>query len=231
MRAVVVGTGRMGTLVRAELAARGHQVVAAIGEAQNPGGVALAPERLRGADVAIEFTTASAAPRNIEQLLRAGLAVVSGTTGCDPDLPRLRALADAGHGALLHAANFSIGLQAMLRAARELARALGAHPSFEPHLLEVHHRAKRDAPSGTALALVRALEEVAGRPVPVTSIRTGHVPGRHTLSFDGPHETLALVHDVRDRAVFASGAVLAAEWLLGRTGSHDFADVLDGGTA
>jgi 4-hydroxy-tetrahydrodipicolinate reductase len=228
VRAIVVGTGRMGTLVRAELARRGHEVLDSIGAARNPGGAGLTPERLRGADVALEFTTADAAPGNIERLLHAGVAVVSGTTGCDAELPRLRALAASGEGALLHAANFSIGLQAMLRAARELARALAAHPSFEPHLLDVHHRAKRDAPSGTALALLRVLEGAAGRAVPVTSVRTGHVPGTHALTFDGPHESLRLAHEVRDRAVFAEGAVVAAEWLVGRRGAFGIDDVLAG---
>ncbi len=227
MRAVVVGTGRMGTLVKAELEARGHDVLAWVGEADNPDGAALTLERLAGAEVAIEFTTPAAAPRNIERLLEAGVAVVSGTTGCDAALPHLEHLARR-RGALLHTTNFSMGLHLMRRAAVMLARGFAAHPDFEPHLVEMHHSAKLDAPSGTALTLARAVHEEAGIEVPITSIRTGKVPGTHTLSFEGPHESVTLAHTVRDRAVFAAGAVMAAEWLRGRHGVFGLDDVLAG---
>ena len=227
MRAVVVGTGRMGTLVKAELEARGHEVPAWIGEGENVDGAALAPDRLQGVEVAIEFTVAAAAPRNIERLLEAGLAVVSGTTGIDAALPHLEHVA-RGHGALLHATNFSVGLHLMRQAAALLARGFARHPEFEPHLVEVHHSAKRDAPSGTAITLLRHIREEAGVEVPVTSIRTGRVPGTHTLSFEGPHEAVTLAHVVRDRAVFAAGAVTAAEWLRGRRGVFWLDDVLFG---
>jgi 4-hydroxy-tetrahydrodipicolinate reductase len=227
VRVVVVGTGRMGTLVRAELEARGHEVLACLGEADNPEGAALTAERLAGAEVAIEFTTSAAAPRNIERLLEAGLAVVSGTTGCDAVLPHLEQAARQ-HGALLHSANFSVGLHVMRRAAAMLARGFALHPEFEPHLVEVHHSAKLDAPSGTALMLAKAIREDAGIDVPITSIRTGKVPGTHTLSFEGAYESVTLSHAVRDRAVFAAGAVVAAEWLCGRHGVFRFDDVLFG---
>jgi 4-hydroxy-tetrahydrodipicolinate reductase len=227
MRAVVVGTGRMGSLVKAELEARGHEVAAWIGEAENADGAALTPARLAGAEVAIEFTVPSAAPRNIERLLEAGLAVVSGTTGIDAALPHLEHVARQ-HGALLHATNFSVGLHLMRQAAAMLARGFATHPEFEPHLVDVHHAAKLDAPSGTALTLVRHIREEAGVEVPVTSIRTGKVPGTHTLSFEGPHESVTLAHTVRDRAVFAAGAVVAAEWLRGRHGVYWLDDVLFG---
>jgi 4-hydroxy-tetrahydrodipicolinate reductase len=227
MRAVVVGTGRMGTLVKAELEARGHEVIAWIGEDENRDGAALTPERLAGAEVAIEFTTPASAPRNIERLLEAGLAVVSGTTGCDAALPHLEHVARQ-HGALLHATNFSVGLHLMRRAAAMLARGFATHPEFDPHLVDVHHAAKLDAPSGTALTLARSIQEEAGIDVPITSIRTGTVPGTHTLSFEGPHESVTLAHTVRDRAVFAAGAVVAAEWLRGRHGVFWLDDVLFG---
>jgi 4-hydroxy-tetrahydrodipicolinate reductase len=217
----------MGTLVKAELVARGHEVVGWIGEAGNPGGAALTPERLAGAEVAIEFTTPAAAPHNIERLLEAGLAVVSGTTGCDAALPHLEHVARQ-HGALLHATNFSVGLHLMRCAAAMLARGFAIHPEFAPHLVEVHHSAKLDAPSGTALTLAKAIHEEAGIDVPITSIRTGTVPGTHTLSFEGPHESVTLAHVVRDRAVFAAGAVVAAEWLRGRHGVYWLDDVLFG---
>jgi 4-hydroxy-tetrahydrodipicolinate reductase len=116
----------------------------------------------------------------------------------------------------------------MRRAAAMLARGFAIHPEFEPHLVEVHHSAKLDAPSGTALTLARAIHEEAGIDVPITSVRTGKVPGTHTLSFEGPHESVTLAHTVRDRAVFAAGAVVAAEWLRGRHGVYWLDDVLFG---
>jgi len=227
VRAVVVGTGRMGTLVKAELEARGHEVTAWIGEDGNADGAALTPERLRGAEVAIEFTVPSSAPRNIERLLEAGLAVVSGTTGIAEALPRLEHAARR-YGALLHATNFSVGLHLMRQAAALLARGFARHPEFEAHLVDLHHAAKLDAPSGSALTLAKQLREEASVEVPITSIRTGHVPGTHTLSFEGPHESVTLAHAVRDRAVFAAGAVTAAEWMRGRHGVFRLDDVLAG---
>jgi len=217
----------MGSLVKAELEARGHEVAAWIGEEGNAQGAALTPDRLRGVEVAIEFTVPSSAPHNIERLLEAGLAVVSGTTGIDAALPHLEHVARE-HGALLHAANFSVGLHLMRQAAALLARGFARHPGFDPHLVDVHHAAKLDAPSGTALTLVKHVREEAGVEVPITSIRTGSVPGTHTLGFEGPHESVTLTHAVRDRAVFAAGAVTAAEWLCGRRGVFWLDDVLFG---
>jgi 4-hydroxy-tetrahydrodipicolinate reductase len=229
MRAVVVGTGRMGALVRAELERRGHEVLAWVG--REAGADALSRERLAGADVAVEFTVPAAAPLVVERLLLAGVPVVSGTTGWDAGLPRAQDVARARGGALLHAANFSLGLHVMLRAVRELARAFAAHPEFRPRLVEVHHVHKKDAPSGTARVIAAAAREAGGVEVPIESVRTGEVAGTHTLTFATPHESVTLAHDVRDRAVFAAGAVTAAEWLVGRRGVFGLDDVLSGGTA
>jgi 4-hydroxy-tetrahydrodipicolinate reductase len=229
MKAIVVGTGRMGRLVREALDARGHTVSAFIGRHENAGGSALTPGRLKGVDVAIEFTTPASAPANVARLLAAGVPVVSGTTGWTDQLPALEELARARSGALLVAANFSVGVHVMLRAARTLAAAMAGRPEFEGHIVETHHRQKKDTPSGTALALEREITDAGGPKLPITSLRMGQVPGTHELVYEGPHETLRLEHLARDRDVFATGAVLAAEWLVGRTGVYTFEDVLFGG--
>ncbi|HEX5632989.1 MAG TPA: dihydrodipicolinate reductase C-terminal domain-containing protein [Gemmatimonadales bacterium] len=231
MRAVVVGTGRMGALVRAELERRGHEVLAWVGREAGVDAAVLSRERLAGADVAVEFTVPGAAPLVVERLLHAGIPVVSGTTGWDAALPRMQDLARAQGGALLHAANFSLGLHVMLRAVRELARAFAAHPEFRPSLVEVHHVHKKDAPSGTARVIAAAAREAGGIEVPIESVRAGEAVGTHTLAFATPHEAVSLEHDVRDRAVFAVGAVTAAEWLVGRRGVFTLDDVLSGGSA
>ena len=228
MRVVVVGTGRMGRAVQAALDARGHTVAAMVGSHENAGGAALVPARLTGVDVALEFTTPATAPANVARLLAAGVPVVCGTTGWEDQVPSLEALARARMGALLIAANFSIGVHVMLRAARAMAAALQDRTEFEGLIVETHHRLKRDAPSGTGLALQRAAKEAGGRYVPITSIRAGNVPGTHELRYEGPFESLSLEHVARDRSVFGAGAVLAAEWLVGRTGVFSFEDVLFG---
>lgn len=230
MQIVIVGTGRMGRAVAALAQARGHGVLAMIGGGENQAGVALTPERLRGADVAVEFTRPDAAATNLARLIEAGVPVVCGTTGWDAELPRVAELVRRRGGALLHASNFSVGVHLFLRAARGLAAELAGRREFDAFILEEHHAAKRDAPSGTARVL---RDRVAGadpaRAFPITSIRAGATPGTHLLAYDGPHERIALSHVARDRGGFAAGALAAAEWLPGRPGVHTFEDMLFGG--
>ena len=229
MRILIVGAGKMGKAV-AELAAeRGHTVVAMVGGAENPDGTALTAERLRGADVAVEFTRPEAAARNVERLAEAGLPVVCGTTGWEAELPRVAALVERRRGALLHAANFSVGVHLFLRAARDLAGRFAGRPGFEAFILEEHHGAKLDAPSGTARELQARLGDAdPARPFPITSVRAGATPGTHTLAYDGPYERVTLEHEARSREGFAAGALAAAEWLPGHPGVHTFEDMLFG---
>jgi 4-hydroxy-tetrahydrodipicolinate reductase len=232
MRVAVVGLGRMGRSVLAAAERRGHEVVLAIGREGNEGGAALTPERLTGLDVAFEFTGPDSAAANLTRMALPGLAVVTGTTGWTTELPRLAELYRRRGSALLHAANFSIGMHLTRHAARTLARLLHRFPDYDAALRDIHHARKLDAPSGTALALqadCRAADP--GRPWPIASERIGTVPGTHALIVDGPGESITLTHTVRDRAVFAEGAVVAGEWLAGRTGVHTFEDVITGGPA
>ena len=189
----------MGRSVQAALDARGHSIAAMVGSHENAGGAALMPARLTGVDVALEFTTPGTAPANVARLLAAGIPVVCGTTGWEEQIPSLEALARARMGALLIAANFSIGVHVMLHAARTMAAAFRNRPEFEGFIVETHHRAKRDAPSGTGLAIQRAAREAGGGDVPITSIRAGTVPGTHELRYEGPFESLSLEHVARDR--------------------------------
>jgi 4-hydroxy-tetrahydrodipicolinate reductase len=230
MRLAIVGHGRMGSAV-AELAEeRGHVVHCRIGREENAGGAALTRERLAGVDVAIEFTRPDAVVTNLERLIEIGIPTVTGTTGWSGDLPRIRKLVETRGGALLHAANFSIGVHLFLRAARDLAARFAARAGFESFILEEHHAAKRDAPSGTAAALRAGVRQAdPGREFPITSVRAGSIPGTHVLTYDGPYETVTLSHVARSRRGFAAGAVAAAEWLPGRPGVHDFETMLFGG--
>lgn len=213
-RVAVVGLGRMGSAVCAFARDAGWTVVAEIARLERPG-------QLAGADVAVEFTTPAAAPGNIATCLAARCPVVVGTTGWHEQLPEVGAAVQASGGALFWAPNFSIGacVLAML-AAR--ARRLLPLAGFPAAIVETHHRAKRDAPSGTALAIARGLEP----DVPIASLRLGQVPGTHAVLFDGAFEQLHLEHVVRDRRVFAEGAVTAAAWLIGRRGVFTMDDML-----
>lgn len=224
MRIALVGYGRMGHAVEVAALARGHEIAARI-DLGDP----LTPDRLGGADVAVEFTAPSAAAGNITRLIEAGMPVVTGTTGWHAELPRLVALVKARDGALLYATNFSVGVQLFLKAAADLARRLAVHPGFDGFIVEEHHAKKPDAPSGTALTLQQAASTAdTTRPYPVTSVRAGAIPGIHRLAYDGPYETITLEHVARSRDGFASGAVAAAEWLPGRRGVFTFEEMLFG---
>lgn len=219
----------MGRTIAALAEARGHEVALVVDEAENPAGGALAPDRLSGVQAALEFTTAAAAPANLVRLAEAGVPTVCGTTGWDAELPRVAAIVRARAGALVHASNFSVGVHLFLRTARDLARRFAGHPAFDAFILEEHHAKKLDAPSGTALALQRlAATADPARRFPITSVRAGAIPGIHTLTYDGPHDTVVLTHTARSREGFAAGALLAAEWLPGRKGVFTFEDVLFG---
>jgi 4-hydroxy-tetrahydrodipicolinate reductase len=200
-----------------------------VDSSDNAGGRALTRERLAGVDVAIEFTRPEAAVSNLERLIELGIPTVTGTTGWSGELPRITAMVEARKGALLHAANFSAGVHLFLRAARDLARSFRDHPEFVASIREEHHAGKVDAPSGTALLLQHQLADAGDeRAFPITSVRAGTVPGTHTLTYEGPHETVSLRHVARDRDAFAEGALMAAEWLPGKTGVFTFEHLLFG---
>jgi 4-hydroxy-tetrahydrodipicolinate reductase len=199
---------------------------------ENAGGRALTAERLAGVDVALEFTRPDSVVANLERLIESGIPTVSGTTGWTDAVPRLSALVERRGGSLLYAANFSVGVHLFFRAAVELARCFRGRAEYGVSILEEHHQAKLDAPSGTALQLQRQLwSEEPGRRFPITSVRSGDAPGSHTLTYEGPHETVSLSHVTRSRQVFAAGALAAAEWLPGRTGVFTFEQMLVGDTA
>jgi 4-hydroxy-tetrahydrodipicolinate reductase len=229
MRIAIVGNGKMGQAVARLAEQRGHTIHGVIGGGENAEGRALTAARLAGADVAVEFTRPDAAPANLERLIEAGIPTVTGTTGWLEQLPRIAALVVQRKGALLHAANFSLGVHLFLRAARELARGFAGRPEFDAFILEEHHAAKLDAPSGTARELqARLRQSDPQRPYPITSVRVGSAPGMHLVAYDGAYERITLTHAARSREGFAAGALAAAEWLPGHPGVHTVDDMLFG---
>lgn len=228
-RLAIVGMGKMGHAI-AELApARGWDVVARLDAPETARGITR--DALGGADVAVEFTIPEAAPGNLRAVVAAGCPIVVGTTGWHAELPAIRTEVESRGGALLTAANFSLGVNIFEQIVETAARLLGRAPGFDVQMVETHHSAKKDAPSGTALLLAQAAlhgwrEGHPGAEIPITSVRTGSIPGTHELLFDAPFEQIHLEHIARDRRVFAEGALVAAAWLIGRRGVFTMRDVL-----
>jgi 4-hydroxy-tetrahydrodipicolinate reductase len=227
MRLLVVGNGRMGRLVIEHAPAYGFDVAAVLDLETNPGGAGATAERCKGIDVAVDFSTAEATLATAPRLARFGLPLVIGTTGWQARERELRdAVEEAGVGAVV-AANFSLGANVLDALVETAGRLLKDAESYGAFIHEAHHAAKKDAPSGTALMLRRALERAGyPRPVDVSSTRAGWIPGVHAVGFDGEAETLELVHTVRDRATFAQGALEAARWVVGKRGWFGMRDVL-----
>lgn len=216
----IIGHGRMGRAVE-EVAASQGVAVRAIVERETP----IDAASLAGADVAIEFTSPRSAAANARACIEANCPVVVGTTGWGDELAALTHYAEQHDGALLWSPNFSLGVHALTAILMTAGMAFSGLPRFDAHLVETHHTAKKDAPSGTALHLARALGMALRREVPITSVRVGSVPGTHEIILDGPFEQLRITHEVRDRRVFAEGALVAARWLVGRRGVYTLDDV------
>jgi len=229
MKLAIVGMGKMGQAIAELGPQRGWEVVARIDAAESKAGITR--ETLGNADVAVEFSAPEAAVGNIRAVVAAGVPVVVGTTGWYTAFDAVKADVLAKNGALLTATNFSLGVNIFLQIVQTAAKLLASAPGFEATLVETHHSAKKDAPSGTANTLALAASEAMGRDIPITSVRTGSVPGTHEFIFDAPFEQIHLEHIARDRRVFAEGALVAAAWLIGKHGIFTMKDVLGDGTA
>lgn len=227
MRLAIIGDGRMGRAIAALAAEQGDTVTALLGLEANRGGAGITRDDLGAPDVAVEFTQPDAAVANALACLDAGIPVVVGTTGWYDQLERVTRVAQERRGALFWSPNFSLGVAVLMAAVEATARALRAIEGFDVHVVETHHAAKKDRPSGTAAALAGRVEAALERTIPVTSIRTGHVPGTHEIIVDGMFEQVRLVHEARDRRVFAAGALSAAAWLRGRQGVFTMRDVVE----
>ena len=226
MRLLLVGHGRMGRLVEALAPDYGFAVAGIVTDAAGPEGIARADVGL--VDAAIDFTRPEAVPGNLPQLAARGINTVIGTTGWQARETEMREVAAGAGIGVVASANFSMGMQLFQMVAEEAARRFGPRPEFGAWIHEIHHAAKLDAPSGTALMLERAMRASGyTTTIDVAASRAGSVPGTHTIGFDGPTETITLTHTVRDRAVFAHGALEAARWVVGRKGWFGMRDVLD----
>lgn len=237
MQIGLFGYGKMGKAIEQVAAARQIGIAWRISRENR---AALTPELLRQADVVIEFTRPEAAYDNVMACLQAGAPVVSGTTGWLEQLADAEAWCIQNRGALLWASNFSVGVNLLFALNRYLARLMNQHPEYQPAITEIHHIHKLDTPSGTALTLTKdilaQLDRKSGwtlhptppgtQNIPVTAIRESEVPGTHTVQWTSRADEISLEHRAHSREGFASGAVLAAQWLSGKTGVFRMEDVL-----
>jgi len=227
MNITLIGHGAMGALIDRLATEKGHRVTAIIDESDSERLAAeIAPE-MYGSDVAIDFTTASAVRRNVEACLAAGVPIVEGTTGWNEDRDEIARMVERSNGSMVHGANFSIGVNIFYRIAGFAAELIAKFPEYEVFIEEQHHSRKKDAPSGTALTLQQIVRRCIKGDLGVSSTRAGSIPGTHRVGFDGPADQILLEHTARSREGFALGAIMAAEWIVGKKGFFEFGEVMD----
>jgi len=216
----------MGSLVEQLAPSYGCEIAGIVDEFSGEG--AIANGKFGPVDVAVDFSLAQAVPANLPQLAARGINVVIGTTGWQEHEEPMKAVARAANLGVLASANFSLGMNIVQAAVATAAAKFGSHSDFGAWIHEIHHAAKKDAPSGTALMLKAAMESAGfHRTIDVSSTRAGSAPGVHTVGFDGAAESVMFTHEVRDRSVFARGAIQAAKWLKGRRGWFSMQDMLE----
>jgi len=219
---VLLGSGKTGSLVAEVAHERGHKTTV-LTDVENPDGVWLTTEHLRDADAVVDFTAPEAVLTNIAKCIAARKPMVVGTTGWYGEMKRVQQEVERAGTGFVFGANFSYGVNLFFQIARAAAPAL--QHGYNGHITERHHIHKKDAPSGTAVALQRVVEQACGTRVEITSEREGDVMGDHTLELVSGGDRIALRHSVSSRRTFAQGAVLAAEWIVGKTGFYDFKDI------
>ena len=224
MNFLLLGRGKTGSLVAEVASERKHHVRIA-GARDNVACAALATEKLRDVDVVLDFTAPHCVLAHIEACVRAGKAMVVGTTGWYVELDRVRQLVEQHNTGFVFGPNFSLGVALFLESTRTSAAAL--RHGYSGQIFERHHAHKHDAPSGTALAMRRVMQEAGGgqHELEITSFREGDVIGLHEVVLESANDRIYLCHDAKSRRGFAEGAVLAAEWLANRKGFYDFQDM------
>jgi 4-hydroxy-tetrahydrodipicolinate reductase len=237
MNIALVGYGKMGKEVEAQATARGHAIVHRIDD-----GSALKGADFSGVELAIEFTMPDQAVRSIECLATKGTSVVVGTTGWYKELPAVKKIVAQHKIGLLYSPNFSVGVHLFWDIVAHAAKLVGGFEQYDVYGHEWHHAKKADAPSGTALKTAELILKNFPRKktlvsdtlhrapksdeLQFTATRGGNVPGTHSVFFDSPADTIEITHTARNRSGFALGAVLAAEWLKGKTGIFTMEDCL-----
>ncbi len=239
MKIALIGYGAMGKLIARLAVERGHEIAVVCTSPRVSKGeideLLVSPLLTRGlpqrdvlaaCDVAIDFTHADGVRRNVEECVAAGVPLVEGTTGWNSERNEIERIVRNGNGAFVFGANFSIGVNLFYRVADFAAELFAKFPEYEAFIEEQHHSRKKDAPSGTAIKL----KEVVSKHIEIGDIaatRAGNIPGTHRIGFDGAADQILLEHTARAREGFALGALMAAEWIVGKKGIYEFSHVMD----
>lgn len=226
-RLAIVGYGKMGRLIEQLAPAYGFTVALKLDEFNNTNYEGVTAENFRGIDVAVDFSIPSAVVENVERISKLGRNIVVGTTGWTEEIDRVKAAVEKNRIGLVWSPNYSIGVNVFARLAAEAARLLANEPDYGAWAWEIHHATKKDAPSGTLLKLVEDMKAAGyGRTIDVASNRAGAHPGTHEIGFDSTADTITMRHVARSREGFARGALKAAQWVVGKTGFHEFREIL-----
>jgi 4-hydroxy-tetrahydrodipicolinate reductase len=227
LKIALIGCGAMGKLIANSAENKNHEIAAVIDEADANLSAESLAEKLKGADAAIDFSVAEAVKRNVEACVLAQIPLVEGTTGWNAERVGIEKFVKETGGAFVFGANFSIGVNLFYRIADFASELFAKFDDYEAFIEEQHHSRKKDAPSGTALKLKDIVAKHITKDFSVSSTRAGNIPGTHRVGFDGSADQILLEHFARSREGFASGAILAAEWIVGRKGFYEFTDVMD----
>lgn len=227
MKIALIGCGAMGKLIKTLAENKNHEIAVIIDEADANLSARELADKLKVADAAIDFSTAEAVRKNVEACLMADVPLVEGTTGWNDEKDAIKSLVESKRGAFVFGANFSVGVNLFYRITDFAAELFSKFDDYEAFIEERHHSRKKDAPSGTALKLKDVVTGHITKDFSVSSTRAGNIPGTHIVGFDGTADAIELIHTARSREGFASGAILAAEWIANRKGFYEFTDVMD----
>ncbi|RZS93276.1 4-hydroxy-tetrahydrodipicolinate reductase [Aquimarina brevivitae] len=230
MKIALLGYGKMGKTIEKIATDRGHHIVLRVDKDDTD-------YELADADVAIDFSVPNAAVSNITKCITKGVPVVSGTTGWLEEYDKVIALCKEKKGAFIYASNYSLGVNLFFELNKKLAKMMNGISDYEVTMEEIHHTQKLDAPSGTAITLAEgiianskkekwSLDQGDATTIPITAKRIENVPGTHSITYSSAVDDIEIKHTAHDRSGFALGAVIAAEWLHGKTGVYTMKDVL-----
>jgi 4-hydroxy-tetrahydrodipicolinate reductase len=230
MNIAIVGYGKMGRMIERLATERGIAVTAKLDEFNNANFEGINAANFANVDVAIDFSVPSTVVGNIERIAALGVDLVVGTTGWQEHTAHVKSVIEQHGVGLVWSPNYSVGVNAFFRIVDAAAKLLANEAEYEAWAWEIHHSAKKDAPSGTLIKLVEGIR-AAGyqRRVDVASNRAGAIPGTHEIGFDSAADTITLRHTARSREGFALGAIKAAEWVVGKKGFYEFGDILFSG--
>lgn len=230
MKIALLGYGKMGQVIERIATERGHEIVLKKDEFNTYDG-------LSNADVAIDFSVPSAAVSNISSCFHANVPVISGTTGWLEHYDEMLVLCKEKNGGFISSSNFSLGVNLFFELNEYLAKIMSKFDSYKVDMEEIHHTQKLDAPSGTAISLAKGvienskytnwtLEDAKNDEIHIEALRIGAVPGTHTVTYNSPIDSIEIKHTAHNREGFALGAVIAAEWIVGKHGVFTMRDVL-----